>query len=248
MKKIYSPKEFSKLIKKSYSSLRLWDKKGILVAKRTPTNRRYYTEDQCKRFLGDSALNQDSDTRKVAATRLKKERYEEIKTEAAREDKNISSYIEGALEDHLQLRKKRGYKEMLEKLSTVIPDLNEQGQYYLALKKSLDSYTDQNQRLHSYIAEQKSAESYYFKELSKMLENISKESESTKKMNQLLMRLFCSTFMSDIEEGSQEEELIKTINKELGMDLAIKHKEDVPMVKFIKRQQELERLRDQNKE
>lgn len=27
-----------------------WDNKGLLVAKRTPTNRRYYTKDQLKEF------------------------------------------------------------------------------------------------------------------------------------------------------------------------------------------------------
>ena len=43
MKKIYKPKEFSELVNKSVNTLQRWDREGILIAHRTPTNRRYYT-------------------------------------------------------------------------------------------------------------------------------------------------------------------------------------------------------------
>ena len=43
MEKIYKPKEFSKLIGLSVSSLQRLDREKILVANRTSTNRRYYT-------------------------------------------------------------------------------------------------------------------------------------------------------------------------------------------------------------
>ena len=43
MKKIYKPKEFSELINKGVNTLQRWDRTGILIAHRTPTNRRYYT-------------------------------------------------------------------------------------------------------------------------------------------------------------------------------------------------------------
>ena len=43
MKKIYKPKEFNKLINKGVNTLQRWDRTGILIAHRTPTNRRYCT-------------------------------------------------------------------------------------------------------------------------------------------------------------------------------------------------------------
>ena len=43
MKKIYKPKEFNELINKGVNTLQRWDRTGILIAHRTPTNRRYYT-------------------------------------------------------------------------------------------------------------------------------------------------------------------------------------------------------------
>ena len=41
----YKPKEFAELLNVSVKTLQRWDKK-ILVANRTPTNRRYYTYGQ----------------------------------------------------------------------------------------------------------------------------------------------------------------------------------------------------------
>lgn len=38
----------------SIKTLQRWDREGILVAKRTPTNRRYYTEDQYLSYVGKS--------------------------------------------------------------------------------------------------------------------------------------------------------------------------------------------------
>lgn len=38
----------------SVKTLQRWDKDGILVAKRTPTNRRYYTEEQYLAYIGKS--------------------------------------------------------------------------------------------------------------------------------------------------------------------------------------------------
>ena len=43
---IYTPKEFGELIGKSVVTLQRWDRKNILKAYRTPTNRRYYTHKQ----------------------------------------------------------------------------------------------------------------------------------------------------------------------------------------------------------
>lgn len=44
--------EFSKLVRRSVKTLQRWDRDGALVAKRTSTNRRYYTQEQLDAFLG----------------------------------------------------------------------------------------------------------------------------------------------------------------------------------------------------
>ena len=51
--KIYKPKEFAELLGVSVRTLQRWDKKGLLVAHRTPTNRRYYTHEQYLEYIGD---------------------------------------------------------------------------------------------------------------------------------------------------------------------------------------------------
>jgi len=52
MEHTYSPKEFGKLIGKSVNTLQKWDRKGILRAYRSPTNRRYYTHEQYLQYRG----------------------------------------------------------------------------------------------------------------------------------------------------------------------------------------------------
>ncbi|MFL5706704.1 MAG: IS607 family transposase [Ktedonobacteraceae bacterium] len=52
MEHTYSPKEFGKLIGKSVNTLQKWDRKGILSAYRSPTNRRYYTHEQYLQYRG----------------------------------------------------------------------------------------------------------------------------------------------------------------------------------------------------
>ncbi len=42
----YKPKEFAALLNVTVKTLQRWDREKILVANRTPTNRRYYTYDQ----------------------------------------------------------------------------------------------------------------------------------------------------------------------------------------------------------
>ena len=51
--KIYKPKEFAELIGVSVKTLQRWDKKGLLIAHRTPTDRRYYTYEQYLKYIGD---------------------------------------------------------------------------------------------------------------------------------------------------------------------------------------------------
>ena len=48
----YKPKEMADKLNVSVRTLQRWDNSGKLRAKRTPTNRRYYTENQYLQFLG----------------------------------------------------------------------------------------------------------------------------------------------------------------------------------------------------
>ncbi len=50
--KIYSPKQFGLLIGRSTGTLQRWDREKILQAKRTPTNRRYYTHEDYIQVVG----------------------------------------------------------------------------------------------------------------------------------------------------------------------------------------------------
>lgn len=56
--------EMAKRLGVSTKTLQRWDKEGILVAKRNPNNRRYYTEDQYLEYIGKSNNN---DYRKIIA-------------------------------------------------------------------------------------------------------------------------------------------------------------------------------------
>jgi len=58
MKTMYSPKELGELIGKSVITLQKWDRKGIHKVHHSPTNRRYYTHDQCLTYRGLVAQEQ----------------------------------------------------------------------------------------------------------------------------------------------------------------------------------------------
>lgn len=47
----YKPKDFAELLNVSVKTLQRWDREGILKAKRTPTNRRYYTYNQYLEYI-----------------------------------------------------------------------------------------------------------------------------------------------------------------------------------------------------
>ncbi|HEK6547232.1 IS607 family transposase [Staphylococcus capitis] len=49
---MYKPKEMAEKIGVSVPTLQRWDRDGILVAKRNPKGRRYYTEDQYLKYIG----------------------------------------------------------------------------------------------------------------------------------------------------------------------------------------------------
>ena len=56
----YKPKEFAELLNVSVKTLQRWDMEGILKAKRTPTDRRFYTEEQLQEYLKKSDKNAES--------------------------------------------------------------------------------------------------------------------------------------------------------------------------------------------
>jgi len=58
MEHTYSPQEFGKLIGRTTNTLQKWDRKGILKAHRSLTNRRYYTHDQYLQYRGLVAQEQ----------------------------------------------------------------------------------------------------------------------------------------------------------------------------------------------
>ena len=47
----YTPKEFAKLIGVSVRTLQRWDDIGVFKARRSPTDRRYYTQDQYDDYM-----------------------------------------------------------------------------------------------------------------------------------------------------------------------------------------------------
>lgn len=54
---IYKPKEMAKKLNVTVRTLQRWDNEGKLPAKRSPTNRRYYTDDQLMQYLGEPTDN-----------------------------------------------------------------------------------------------------------------------------------------------------------------------------------------------
>lgn len=50
------PKDMARLLGVTVGTLQAWDRKGLLKAYRTPTNRRYYTEKQYLDYIGTDDL------------------------------------------------------------------------------------------------------------------------------------------------------------------------------------------------
>ena len=64
----YKPKDFAELLNVSVKTLQRWDRDKVLIAKRTPTDRRYYTYDQYLEFKGVS--NDPNTKKKIIYTRV----------------------------------------------------------------------------------------------------------------------------------------------------------------------------------
>lgn len=63
----YKPKDFAELLNVSVKTLQRWDREGILIAKRTPTDRRFYTYDQYLDFKG---IKNNSSRKVIIYTRV----------------------------------------------------------------------------------------------------------------------------------------------------------------------------------
>jgi predicted site-specific integrase-resolvase len=61
------PQEMANKIGVTVTTLQRWDRSGKLVANRTPTNRRYYTEEQLNEYLG---IKKDNPRKNVAYARV----------------------------------------------------------------------------------------------------------------------------------------------------------------------------------
>lgn len=62
---VLKPKDMAEKLGVTVKTLQKWDNQGILKAYRTPTNRRYYTEEQYLQYIGKSSGNEQ--TRKNVA-------------------------------------------------------------------------------------------------------------------------------------------------------------------------------------
>ncbi|EFG54695.1 transcriptional regulator, MerR family, partial [Lactobacillus amylolyticus DSM 11664] len=65
---ILKPKDVADRLGITTRTLQTWDRKGILKAKRSPTNRRFYTEDQINQYLNKNSLS--SNKKQVAYARV----------------------------------------------------------------------------------------------------------------------------------------------------------------------------------
>lgn len=61
-KDILKPNELAKLLNVSVKTLQRWDNDGILKAYRTPTDRRYYTQEQYLEFIKNTRQEKDGNT------------------------------------------------------------------------------------------------------------------------------------------------------------------------------------------
>lgn len=81
---IYKVGEMAKKLGVTTRTLQKWDKSGKFVAKRTPTNRRYYTEEQYLDYIGEKAKTD----RKIIA-------YARVSTQGQKDDlKNQIEFIQ----------------------------------------------------------------------------------------------------------------------------------------------------------
>ena len=119
MEHTYSPKQFGELIGKSVNTLQKWDRKGILPAYRSPTNRRYYTHEQYLQYRGliSSAQGLVIAYARVSSPSQKKDlaqQKEALRAYAAEHGIKVDQWIEdlgSALNDN-----RKGFNQVIEQI------------------------------------------------------------------------------------------------------------------------------------
>ena len=119
MEHTYSPKQFGELIGKSVNTLQKWDRKGILPAYRSPTNRRYYTHEQYLPYRGliSSAQGLVIAYARVSSPSQKKDlaqQKEALRAYAAEHGIKVDQWIEdlgSALNDN-----RKGFNQVIEQI------------------------------------------------------------------------------------------------------------------------------------
>ncbi len=76
MEQFYTIGQFSHLTNIKVKTLQKWDRDGILVAYRTPTDRRYYTYSQYLDFIGNSSKNKNKSVVIYARVSSNKQKHE----------------------------------------------------------------------------------------------------------------------------------------------------------------------------
>ena len=81
---VYKPHEFAKLLGVTVKTLQRWDNTGRLKAHRSPSNRRYYTDEHYRHCMG---ITDDKPKRKIVA-------YTRVSSRGQRDDlKNQTAFI-----------------------------------------------------------------------------------------------------------------------------------------------------------
>lgn len=70
MEKQYNITQMSQLLNVSVKTLQRWDREGILIAQRSPTNRRFYTQQQYLEASGLSGQTKQKERKKVIYSRV----------------------------------------------------------------------------------------------------------------------------------------------------------------------------------
>ena len=138
------------LLKIKYDTLRSWDKKGILKAYRTPTNRRYYTRAQINDFLNKKTASNDNVILKVS---LKKDTYLKLKKKTFLKKTSMSEYVSKLVEndmDNIVLSEdfdfqKDDLAKQLKRFQNTLKDLKQLPKRVSNIENMLIDHLDSNQ-------------------------------------------------------------------------------------------------------
>lgn len=78
MSKLYNISQMAKLLNINVKTLQRWDREGILVAQRSPTNRRFYTHQQYVQAAAQHLKNNNERIRAIYVRATSKEQFDEL--------------------------------------------------------------------------------------------------------------------------------------------------------------------------